>query len=79
MSNNIAVNREGVTLKLNKDIYLKKAVLLACEAFGEGCWVNLSIQDGAYRVVLTPKQRGLNLEKLGYEFFNYVLGIMQNV
>ncbi len=79
MESSVQVRAGGVTLKLNSGVYLKKAVLLASEAFGESCWVNLDMSEGSYLVQLTPKEPGMELEPLGYEFFNYVLGIMQNV
>jgi hypothetical protein len=79
MRKSISVKEGGVNLTLNSNIYLKKAVLLACEAFGEGSFVNLDLVDGDYIVRLTPKEKGAEPEIIGYEFFNYVLGIMQNV
>ena len=79
MGSSVQVKAGSVTLKLNSGVYLKKAVLLASEAFGENCWVNLDMSDSSFLVQLTPKEPGIELEPLGYEFFNYVLGIMQNV
>jgi len=76
---NVQVKEGSVLLRLNSGVYLKKAVLMASEAFGENCWVNLDMGEGCYLVELTLKEPGIGLEELGYEFFNYVLGIIQNV
>jgi len=77
--NNLKVEQDKVKVQLKKEIYLKRAVLLACEAFSESCWVGLSANEESYKIELRPKQAGIELENLGYEFCNFVLGIMQNV
>ncbi len=78
---NINVDHKNnvVTLYLNSEIYLKKAILLASEAFSESTFINLDLDKGEYIITMTPKDEGFDLTELGLEFFNYCLGIMQNV
>lgn len=79
-SPSIEVDKNGkrVLLRLSRAIYLKRAVLLACSAFGEGCFVRLDANPEHFLVELTPKDGSIELELLGREFFNYTLGLMQN-
>lgn len=66
-------------LTLDTRFYPYEAVLQAAHAFGESCWVCL---DGdphdRLLVCLKPKGEDIRLSELGYEFFNYVLGLVKN-
>ena len=64
--------RSEVEINLNKNIYPIEAINLAAEAFrvvGE-----VKISD---IVAIKPKDK-CNLEELGYEFCDYVLGLIGN-
>jgi hypothetical protein len=75
----LQIEQDKARVFLNKDIYLKRAVLIACEAFAESCWVGLDADEEHYVVELSSKEEGMQPELIGYEFCNFVLGIMQNV
>ncbi len=75
--NDLEIVKDTVTIKLNRYLYTKRAVIVASEAFSESCFVSLNITPDAYVVAMKPKEE-MDLKTLGYEFFNYVLGIMQN-
>ena len=72
-------NNKEVKLLINTEFYDSDSVLKASHAFSKSCWVYL---DGnvneKLRVSLKPKFKEINLDELGYEFYNYVLGLMQN-
>ncbi len=76
---NISISKNKAVVKLNKDIYLKRAVLITCEMFSEACWVNLNLDDCYYTVELIPKHKSVNVARIAHEFLNYTLAVMQNV
>lgn len=73
----IEIKKNLVKVNLNKDFYPKKAIIVASEAFSESFFVNLNLNGNFYTVLLKSKE-DVDLKNVGYEFFNYVLGIMQN-
>jgi hypothetical protein len=73
----IEIKDKIVKVNLNKDFYSKKALIVASDAFSESFFVNININSGYYTVLLKPKI-DVDLKNIGYEFFNYVLGIIQN-
>ena len=77
MGNELEIIKGSVRIRLNKFLYSKRAVIIASEAFSESCFVTLESLNGVFVVTLKPKEE-LDLKEVGYEFFNYVLGIMQN-
>jgi hypothetical protein len=74
---NLKKNKDSIEVSLNKDFYSKKAMLIASEAFSETCFTSLDLNDKDFIVTLKPKEE-FDLETLGLEFCNFVLGIMQN-
>lgn len=65
--------KNEVILTFNEKIYRWGAVQQAIEDFKTLC--EIKIEKKA--IILKPKQKE-NLEKLGYEFYNYTLGVMKN-
>jgi len=75
----IRISGQDVRLMLDSRFYDSNAVLMAAKAFTESCWVYLDgDQDDKIFISLKPKSREVALEEVGYEFFNYVLGLMKN-
>lgn len=70
-------NKE-VKLLINTKFYDSGSVLKASQSFTRSCWIYINELDGKLLVSLKPKFKEINLDELGYEFYNYVLGIMQN-
>jgi hypothetical protein len=66
-------------LLVDTRFYDYNAVLLAAKAFTSSCWVYLD-GDASDRLLLClkPKSSDISLQEVGYEFYNYVLGIMKN-
>ncbi|HLD87279.1 MAG TPA: HxsD-like protein [Candidatus Nanoarchaeia archaeon] len=64
-----------VLLSFNEQIYLRDEVDKALVAFGSLCEARR--EDG--RILLTPKSPEIDPTKLGYEVYNYVLGLMKNL
>ncbi|MFH1511652.1 MAG: HxsD-like protein [Candidatus Woesearchaeota archaeon] len=71
-------NKE-VKLYLDTRFYDNRYVMLAAKAFAESCWVYLDgdVND-KLQVCLKPKSDDIKLETVGYEFYNYVLGLIKN-
>lgn len=77
----IQIDKKNNTVKLIVDtrFYGYGAVLNAAKAYTESCWVYVDgdIEDKLL-VTLKPKTNEIKLETLGYEFYNFMLGLMQD-
>lgn len=73
--NQIKINHDGneVRIRLNEKFYPKDIVDIAIKDYIDICDVFF---DEDY-IILKPRKE-INLDKLGYEFFNYVLGLVKN-
>jgi len=71
----IKVNKEKneVILSFNEKFYNKKFIDKAIEEFKEVC----DAKKEKDLIFLTPKEK-VDLDILGYEFYNYVLGLIKN-
>ena len=69
-----------VKIKLNLDFYSVENVLAATNDFIDLGQINMAIDDKNNYVVITisPTDKAEDLNTLGYEFCNYVLGIAKN-
>jgi hypothetical protein len=69
-----------VRLNMDTRFYLQEAILEALKDFSDNHWVyaDKSLDDYNLLVVIKPKSDTSELNNLGYEFYNYVLGLMQN-
>lgn len=76
--NHIKVNKKEkkVDIVLNKNFYCIEAVKESIEDFKEICDSSVSDEEDI-KVSLKPKE-DLDIDTLGYEFSNYVLGLMKN-
>ena len=72
-----------VTLRLNMDLYNYEATLQASKKFSENFWVIIEGNPTEKLIVhLKPKPEfvnDVNLDELGYEFYNFTLSLMQNI
>lgn len=76
----INVNNEEKQVLVNFDtrFYPSDCVLKAVQDFSDSCWTSTDSSSGNLQVMLRPKSEEINLDTLGYEFYNYVLGIIKN-
>ncbi len=72
----VTINKENnkVILNFNSYFYNEKHIEQAIKDFNEIC--DFKKEDN--NLVLTPK-KSIRLDKLGYEFYNYVLNLMKNM
>lgn len=67
--------KEGkITVKFNPNFYSEESIKRTAEDFKEVCEAEVTIEKDIV-VKLTPKEE---IDNLGHEFANYVLGIMKN-
>jgi hypothetical protein len=68
-----------VKIILDTKFYGYGSILQAGKDFSESCWVYVDgdIKDKML-VTIKPKTQDIRLDTVGYEFSNYVLGLMQN-
>ena len=73
--NQIKIDREKneVRVRLNEKFYPKEIVELAIRDYLDVC--DVFVEEDF--VILKPRKE-VNLGLLGYEFFNYVLGLVKN-
>ncbi len=71
----IRINRQKneVRLCFNERFYPKKYIDMAVDDFGEAC----NIKESKGCLVLKPKGKE-DISIIGYEFYNYVLGLVKN-
>ena len=69
----IKIKNNEVVLNFNKDFYDAGFIEQAVEDFKGAC----EIRKIKENIVLKPKNPG-DLKIIGYEFYNYVLGLMKN-
>jgi hypothetical protein len=76
--NNISINKKTgeVNLVFNRFFYDPSVIKKCIEDFKEVCTASFKEEDKIL-VTLSPKDQKI-IAKLGYEFFNYVLGSMKN-
>jgi hypothetical protein len=68
-----------VRIVLDTRFYGSGSVMQAGSDFSESCWVLVDgDKDDKMLVTLKPKLKEIEIESLGFEFCNYVLGLMQN-
>lgn len=65
--------KNEVLLSFNADIYKKEFIDQSILDFGEICDIKKT-EDG---LLLTPK-KNVDVDVIGYEFYNYVLSLMKN-
>jgi len=73
---NITTKKEQIFITLNKKFYDLSAVKESLEDFKEVC-TSIIKNNENLEIILKPKDREL-MNILGYEFCNYVLGLMKN-
>lgn len=73
--NQIKINHETneVRIRLNENFYPKDIVDLAIRDYLDFC--DVFLDDDI--IILKPKKE-VDINRLGYEFFNYVLGLVKN-
>ncbi len=69
----IKVRKNNVLVRLNEEIYCRECIEQAIKDFKDVCTVTEN-EDG---LLLKPKAK-IEPVRLGYEFSNYVLGLMKN-
>lgn len=76
----ITVNTEEKQVLVNFDtkLYPSDCVFKAAQDFSDSCWTSVDGTQENLQVMLRPKSDEIDLDTLGYEFYNYVLGIIKN-
>lgn len=71
----IRINRQKneVRLRFNEQFYPKKYIDMAVDDFGKVC----DFKESKDCLVLKPKGKE-DISTIGYEFYNYVLGLIKN-
>ena len=68
-----------VRLIVDTKFYGASAVIIAGKEYTESCWVYIDGDaNDKLLVTLKPKNKDIDLNTLGYEFYNYMLGLIQD-
>lgn len=70
----VIVEENGVILTFNKNFYPEEFVRQAISDFNEVC--EASYKDE--KLTLKPKTNEIDVQNLGYEFYNYLLGLIKS-
>lgn len=72
----VIIDREKneVILRFNSKFYTKESINQALNDFYSVC----TARKEGDAIILAPKE-GIDINMMGYEFYNYVLGLMKNV
>lgn len=73
---NVRVVGNKCVLRINSQIYPPHVVLKAAEAFK--LYGDVAVEENNTQVVINPKNVS-NTEEIGYEFFDCLLSIIQNL
>jgi hypothetical protein len=76
----VRVDREKnqVTVVFDVKFYEPESVKSSVNDFMDCCFIELESGDDYVTVVLSPKSREIEINTLGFEFYNYVLGKMRS-
>lgn len=80
MSNvQIDEKNEQVRIIIDTKFYGANAVVMAAKEYTESCWIYLDGDlDDKILVTIKPKSKDIDLKTIGYEFYNYVLSLIQD-
>lgn len=72
------INKE-IKLEFNMGLYSYDSIILAADEFSKNFWIIIDRVSNKVIVYLKPKEiaKDADIKNLGYEFYNYVLGLMQ--
>ncbi|RLI93382.1 MAG: hypothetical protein DRO89_00010 [Candidatus Altiarchaeales archaeon] len=70
--------KNRVTVTFDTRFYEPESIRLSVNDFRDCCSAKLKSEDGKITVVLSPKSKEIDINTLGYEFYNYVLGRMRS-
>jgi len=70
----IVIENNAVVMTFNKNFYPKELIEQSALDFKEVCDCNF--QDE--KLALKPKSNEIDIELLGYEFYNYLLGLIKS-
>lgn len=78
---NLQIDNENKQVRLIVDtkFYGANAVVMAAKEYTESCWVYVDgALDDKILVTIKPKSKDIDYKIVGYEFYNYVLGLIQD-
>lgn len=73
----LIVKRRNVELNFNPKIYCCDCIFQTKKKFDKFCKISIKEDLDNIKLVLIPKDKNVNLEILGYEFFNHVLSVIK--
>jgi len=70
--------KNQVTVIFDTKFYNSESVNLSIDDFKDCCFTKLKSGRDKITVLLSPKSNEIDIDTLGYEFYNYVLGKMRS-
>lgn len=78
---NVSIDKENGVVRLTVDtkFYGASAIIIAAKEYLDSCWMYVDGDPkGKMLVTLKPKNKDIDLNTLGYEFYNFMLGLIQD-
>jgi hypothetical protein len=76
----ISVNKDerSVSIKFDTRFYPSAHVFRAIQDFSGICTISIDGSGAELSIVMKPKSDEIDIGTLGFEFYNYVLGVIKN-
>ena len=72
-------NDNKIVIEFKNSLFDRRSIMLAAEEYTEFCWILIDGSDDSTVVIIRPKKKGTNIEKIKDEFYNYVLATMKGI
>ena len=71
--------KNEVKLNMNTEFYALDMIIEAAQEFTDSCWINIDREkEDKVIVIIKPKSKEIDINTVGNEFYNFVLGLMKN-
>jgi len=74
----IRKEEKEVLVNFNTIFYPINYVIKSIQDFSDSCWISIDSSGESLTVTLKPKLDDINLDTIGYDFYNYVLAVVKN-
>lgn len=78
---NITIDQKKGTVRLLVDtkFYGASAIIIAAKEYLDSCWMYVDGDpEDKMLVTIKPKSKDIDLNTVGYEFYNFMLGLIQD-
>jgi hypothetical protein len=71
-------DEKKVLINFNTKFYPSEYIFKSVLDFSDSCWTSIDGSEEILQITLKPRSENIDLDTLGYEFYNYVFAIIRN-